>query len=339
MAYLKSENTGIIRFEDFEVSYNNKTNKYTIKVFIYRGTEYIFELEYDKAVRDGSDVAYVYNGIRSNFMNERVVVFTRTKLSAYLKNSGFISLEDINNFDQQAISFIFPKTYLIFSIAPIKNTPEAHQKKEEKRREREAKILAQRKAQNILEKLLPICKESLKDSIRQDAIKEFFNHSGKMPGWKSYIALIDTTLQVTIIRKSDNIYNETLYSEWIKCKSEYEEDNGDVKVINGKVFLCKSFDLDKYIKIQKNVCSVRYNKKTDSYIYYSEPYKSNSFDESNQIAAPKEIKEVIENNLKKKGIYSLYWQTLGGKLVSISYIKHGFMENNYDRTPLYSIYE
>lgn len=115
-AYLKSDNTGIISFEDFEVFHDKKTNEYRIKTFIREGTEYTFNLKYDKTVKEGSDVAYLYKGVRSNFMDESVVVFTRTKLSAYVKNVGFDSLDTIKDFDKQAISFIFPKTYLVLLL-------------------------------------------------------------------------------------------------------------------------------------------------------------------------------------------------------------------------------
>lgn len=130
-AYLKSDNTGIMSFEDLKISYKKETKEYIIKAFIDRGTIYTFNLKYDRTVKEGTDIAYFYKGVRSNFMDEPVVVFTRTKLSAYTKNTGFKSLDDIEDFDKQAISFIFTKTYLVFSIAPIKNAQEAHKLKEE----------------------------------------------------------------------------------------------------------------------------------------------------------------------------------------------------------------
>ncbi len=337
-AYLKSDNTGIISFEDFEISYKKETKEYIIEAFIDRGTIYTFNLKYDRTVKEGADIAYFYKGVRSNFMDEPVVVFTRTKLSAYTKNTGFKSLDDIEDFDKQAIGFIFPKSYLVFSVAPIKNTQEAHEAKVERKQREEAKRIAQEKAKNALEKLLPIGQKSLEDSVRQEAIVEFFNNKGEV-GSNTYIAVIDTALQVTIIKKNDDIRNEALHNEWLKDKPEYEGYNSyDGKVINGKVFFSDNFNFDNYIEIQEHECSVRYDKKHDSYIYYKEPYRSNLFDESNQMEDPKEIKEIIENNIKKKGMYSLFWKTLDGKLVSISYIKHGIMEGNY-KTELYSIYK
>ena len=44
-AYLKADNTGVINFEDFEISYNKETKKYIIKAFIDRGTIYTFNLK------------------------------------------------------------------------------------------------------------------------------------------------------------------------------------------------------------------------------------------------------------------------------------------------------
>lgn len=340
-AYLKSDNTGIISFEDFEVSLDKETNEYIIEVFIDRGTVYQFKVGYNKTVRDGSDVAYLYEGVRSNFMNERVVVFTRTKLSAYVKNAGFKSLDGIKNFDKQAISFIFPKTYLVFSIAPIKNTPEAHRLKEERKKQEEAKRVAKEIAKDKLEALLPFGKEYVKDSLKREVVKEFFSNKGDikssyLKGSNDYIAVVDTNKQVKFIQKGSDVFDESLKNEWLKKDTEYEKNNA--KVINGRVFFEMWFNPKSEIKEQTYECSVRYDKKTNSYIYYKEPYRSNLFDESNQMEAPKDITEIIENNIKKKGMYSLFWETLDGKLVSLSYIKNGFMEKDYT-TELYSIYK
>ena len=332
-AYLKSDNTGIISFEDFEVSYNKKTKKYIIEAFIDRGTIYTFNLKYDKTVKEGSDVAYLYKGVRSNFMDEPVVVFTRTNLSAYLKNAGFKSRDEIKDFDKQAISFIFPKTYLIFSIAPIKNTPEAHRLKEERKRQEEAARVAKEIAKKKLEDLLPYGEAFLKDSLQQQAVKEFFDNGGKLASSFTCVAVVGENKQITIIRKGDNVLDEKLEYEWLKGEVEYKYKNA--KVVNGKVFFEISFAPK--IEIQEHECSVRYDKKTNSYIYYEKPYRSNAFDESNQMEAPKEIRKIVEDNIVKKGKYSLYWKTVDEKLVSLSYVKHGIV----DTVPIevYSIYK
>ena len=332
-AYLKSDNTGIISFEDFEVFHDKKTNEYRIKAFIREGTEYTFNLKYDKTVKEGSDVAYLYKGVRSNFMDESVVVFTRTKLSAYVKNVGFDSLDTIKDFDKQAISFIFPKTYLVFSVAPIKNTIEAHKAKEERIRQKEAARVAKGIAKKKLEDLLPYGEAFLKDSLQQQVIKEFFDNGRKVESSFTCVAVIDDNKQITIIRNGDDILDEKLEYEWLKGEVEYKFKNS--KVVNVKVFFDISFA--PIIEIQEHECSVRYDKKTNSYIYYEKPYRSNAFDESNQMEAPKEIRKIVEDNIVKKGKYSLYWKTVDEKLVSLSYVKHGLV----DTVPIevYSIYK
>ncbi len=49
------------------------------------------------------------------------------------------------------------------------------------------------------------------------------------------------------------------------------------------------------------------------------------------------IKKKVEDNIVKKGKYSLYWKTVDEKLVSLSYVKHGLV----DTVPIevYSIYK
>ena len=80
-----------------------------------------------------------------------------------------------------------------------------------------------------------------------------------------------------------------------------------------------------------------YDKKENSYLYFKYPYRSSLWNDSNQIEAPKEIRKIVEDNIVKKGKYSLYWKTVDEKLVSLSYVKHGIV----DTVPIevYSIYK
>lgn len=339
-AYLKSDNTGIISFEDFEVSYKKETKEYIIKVFIDRGTIYTFNLKYDKTAKDGSDIAYFYKGVRSNFMNEPVVVFSRTKLSAYTKNAGFKSYDEIKDFDKQAISFIFPKTYLIFSIAPIKNTSEAHKLKKEKEQREEAKRIAKEKAKNTLEKLLPLGEELVKDSLKREFVEEFFNNKGEIESSylkdnNDYIAVIDTNKQVRFIQKGNDVFDKSLKNEYSNSNVEYEKEYA--KVINGRVFFKIMLNVEHETEMIEHSCSIRYDKRNGSYIYSEISCQSNSRNKSCSMEVPKEIKEIIENKIKKKGAYSLNWKTLGGKLVTLSCKKQVSYVTN--RKVLYSIYE
>lgn len=322
------------------ISYSSKSASYGIE-FKFGFMKYSLNVSYKGKSIGGQ---YVYSGYEINNMVQ-TTVRTSTKLSQFLNNYGQVQ-ED--SFEKNKQLDIHINGMGSLSVYPIKDTPQKRKKiEEEKRREEEQKI-AEDRAKSTLEKLLPIGQKSLEDSVRQEAIKEFFKNGGKKNYGKSYIAsidtkrsyiaAIDTMSQVTIIKKNDDIYNEMLHKEWLEKKPEYKDYYKGAKVINEKVYFEESFDLNEYIKIQENECSVRYDKKTNSYIYYKEPYRSNLFDESNQMEAPKEITEIIENNIKKKGMYSLFWETLDGKLVSLSYIKNGFMEKDYT-TELYSIYK
>lgn len=316
-----------------EISYSSKMGSYGID-FKYGYLRYMLSLKY-KGMVDGK---YIYTGFEIDNMVE-TVVRTSVKLSRFLNNHG--QIQD-GRFEEDKLIEVHIARLGSLSIYPIKDTPERRKKIEEEKQNEEKQRIAEEKAKSILEKLLPIGQKSLKDSVRQDAIVEFFSNGGKVGGnivGNTYVAVIDTTLQVTIIKRDDDICNETLYNEWLYGKPEYGGySRYDDKVINGKVFFSNNFNFDNYIEIQEHECSVRYDKKHDSYVYYEEPYRTSSWNESSQIEAPNEIKGIVENGIKKKGIYSLYWSTLGGKLVSLSYIKHGFVENNY-KTGLYSIYK
>lgn len=121
-AYLKSDNTGIIEFSNFEVLYDKKNSIYGVQVHVAKGTKFDFILKYDKTLREGKDVLYMYEGYRK-ISKERSVVLTRTKLSSYTNNSGFSSKETITetDWDKQTIMFTLPESFTVFSVAPIKD--------------------------------------------------------------------------------------------------------------------------------------------------------------------------------------------------------------------------
>lgn len=121
-AYLKSDNTGIIGFSNFEVLYDKRNSIYGVQVHVAEGTKFDFILKYDKTLREGKDVLYIYEGYRK-ISKERSVVLTRTKLSSYTNNSGFSSKETITetDWDKQTIMFTLPESFTVFSVAPIKD--------------------------------------------------------------------------------------------------------------------------------------------------------------------------------------------------------------------------
>lgn len=132
--------------------------------------------------------------------------------------------------------------------------------------------------------------------------------------------------------------NAELKNEQLHGKIEYEPSSTSgktAKVVNGKVFFSMTFHPK--LKIKEHECSVLYDKKESSYLYFKYPYRSSLWNDSNQIEAPKEIKKIVEDNIVKKGKYSLYWKTVDEKLVSLSYVKHGLV----DTVPIevYSIYK
>lgn len=93
-AYLKSDNTGIIEFSNFEVLYDKKNSIYGVQVHVAEGTKFDFILKYNKTLREGKDVLYMYEGYRK-ISKERSVVLTRTKLSSYTNNSGFLQKKQL----------------------------------------------------------------------------------------------------------------------------------------------------------------------------------------------------------------------------------------------------
>lgn len=93
---------------------------------------------------------------------------------------GFDSLDTIKNFDKQAISFIFPKTYLVFSVAPIKNTIEAHKAKEERIRQKEAARVAKGIAKRNLKTSFRTAKLSLKTVYNSKSLRSFSTMAEKL---------------------------------------------------------------------------------------------------------------------------------------------------------------
>lgn len=123
----------------------------------------------------------------------------------------------------------------MFSVAPIKNTIEAHKAKEERIRQKEAARVAKGIAKKKLEDLLPYGEAFLKDSLQQQVIKEFFDNGRKVESSFTCVAVIDDNKQITIIQDGDDILDEKLEYEWLKGEVEYKYKNA--KVVNGKVFL------------------------------------------------------------------------------------------------------
>ena len=132
----------------------------------------------------------------------------------------------------------------------------------------------------------------------------------------TYIAVIDTNKQITVIQKDEVVLNAKLQNEQLHGKIEYEPSSTSgktAKVVNSKVFFSMTFHPK--LKIKEHECSVLYDKKENSYLYFKYPYRSSLWNDSNQIEAPKEIRKIVEDNIVKKGKYSLYWKTVDEKLV------------------------
>ena len=65
---------------------------------------------------------YLYDGVVKNSRDqEKVTVFCKNKLSLYTQNHGVASKSIIKDYEKEGINLIFPKTYIISSVVPIKN--------------------------------------------------------------------------------------------------------------------------------------------------------------------------------------------------------------------------
>lgn len=117
-AYLKNDIAGIVKLDEFEVSYDKSGKAYTVYV---KFDSSIVNAEV-KYVRGSTSEGYLYEGIvRNSRDREKVTVFCRNKLSLYTKNHGVISKSSIKDYEKEGINLIFPKTYTISSVVPVKN--------------------------------------------------------------------------------------------------------------------------------------------------------------------------------------------------------------------------
>ena len=75
-----------------------------------------------KYVRGSVSEGYLYDGVVKNSRDqEKVTVFCKNKLSLYTQNHGVASKSIIKDYEKEGINLIFPKTYIISSVVPIKN--------------------------------------------------------------------------------------------------------------------------------------------------------------------------------------------------------------------------
>lgn len=315
-----------------EISYSEKKSSYGIE-FRYGYVKYSLSLSY-KGMDNGR---YVYTGFEIGNMT-KATVMTSTKLSRFLDNYGQMQSE---TFEKDKLIELHISGSGSLSVYPIKDTPERRKRIEEK----VAKQEVENTARNKLEELYPYGVQYLQDSLKQQVVKEFFGSAGEVKSFNlqphsfhTYIAVIDTNKQVTVIQKDEVVLNAELQNEQLHAKIEYEASSTSgktAKVVNGKVFFSMTFHPK--LKIKEHECSVLYDKKENSYLYFKYPYRSSLWNDSSQIEAPKEIRKIVEDNIVKKGKYSLYWKTVDEKLVSLSYVKHGLV----DTVPIevYSIYK
>ena len=100
---------GVVRLDEFEVSYDKLGKAYTVYV---RFDSSIVNAEV-KYVRGSVSEGYLYDGVVKNSRDqEKVTVFCKNKLSLYTQNQDY---------EKEGINLIFPKTYIISSVVPIKN--------------------------------------------------------------------------------------------------------------------------------------------------------------------------------------------------------------------------
>lgn len=117
-AYLKNDMAGVVRLDEFEVSYDKLGKAYTVYV---RFDSSIVNAEV-KYVRGSVSEGYLYDGVVKNSRDrEKVTMFCRSKLSLYTQNYGVTSKGSIKDYEKEGINLIFPKTYTISSVVTIKN--------------------------------------------------------------------------------------------------------------------------------------------------------------------------------------------------------------------------
>ena len=117
-AYLKNDMAGVVKLDEFEVSYDKLGKSYTVYV---RFDSSIVNAEV-KYVRGSVSDGYLYDGVVKNSRDqEKVTVFCKNKLSLYTQNHWVASKNTIKDYEKEGINLIFPKTYIISSVVPIKN--------------------------------------------------------------------------------------------------------------------------------------------------------------------------------------------------------------------------
>ena len=192
-----------------EISYSEKKNSYGID-FRYGYIRYMINLTY-KGMDNGR---YVYTGFEIGNMAE-VIVMTSTKLSRFLDNYGQMQNE---RFEKDKLIEIHIGSSGSLSVYPIKDTPENRKKIEEKINKQEVENIAQ----NNLEELYPYGVQVLQDSLKQQVVKEFFDNGGEVKSFNlqpysfhTYVAVIDTNKQVTVIQKDEVILNKYMFNQII----------------------------------------------------------------------------------------------------------------------------
>lgn len=115
-AYLKNDMAGTVLLDKFEVGYDKTSKIYSIYV---KFDTSIVNADV-KFTRGSSSDGYLYDGI-DRISGQKVSVFCRNKLSLYTQNYGVTSKAFIKEYEKEGINLIFPKTYTISSVVPVKN--------------------------------------------------------------------------------------------------------------------------------------------------------------------------------------------------------------------------
>lgn len=119
-AYIKNDMVGTALLKKLEIGYDKLSKTYS--VYIKIGDSIVnIDVKFSKAsTSDDGSTGYLYEG-KDRISGEKVVIFCRNKLSLYTKNFGVASKSSIKSFEKEGIQLIFPRTYTISSIVPVKN--------------------------------------------------------------------------------------------------------------------------------------------------------------------------------------------------------------------------
>lgn len=314
-----------------KISYSEKKSSFGIE-FGYGYMKYSLSLSY-KGMDNGR---YVYTGFEIGNMAESIVA-TSVKLSRFLNNYGQAQNDKFEN--DKLIEVQIGNSESL-SIYPIKDTPERRKRMEE----RELKRKVENEARNRLEEYYPYGIQHLQNSLKQQVIKEFFDNGGEVKSFNlepysshTYVAVVDTNKQVTVIQKDDVVLNDELQNEQLHGEIEYRPlsvEGKTAKVINGKVFFSMSFRPE--LKVKEYRGKVIYDKNGFSYFENTKV----SYAAPNRFTPTEDMKKMIETSITKKGQYSLYWEMLDNRLVYLSYKKIGTgILKAYEAIELYSIYK